>query len=160
MDYKTKSYQKLTNSRINRFMIQDLRLKLFREIDIQPRNSSDYYSPEQIKDLMETIELYATTILALLKENEEIYIETFMESRQGLVTNVRNLLLPFESQNFRWDMFYLSYLDRFLNDLDLLNRNKLIYYQRIYDIIIKDLTYGDQYDYLHIVSCDSDSDSD
>lgn len=158
MDYQDFCFQKLLESNNNRKLIQHLRIKIFREVDFQPKVFEEESLPTSIKqETYQIIEENANLILALLMENEETYIKYFMEDRQGLSTNVRHLLLPDEATLFRWEMFYCSFLKRFLNDKRMFYQEKNRYFQMIYDTIIKDMHYGDKYDYIRIVSDDSDS---
>lgn len=157
-EYQQHCYEKLLESVKNRRQIQGLRLELFRQIDEQPKQTEK--DSLQQKLYFDTIMDYALQIKSLLKKNQDIYINYFMENRQGILSNVRYLLLPDESQFFRWEMFYLQFLNRFLNDKRMYNQESVRYYQMLYDLMIKDMSYGNAYDFIRVISDDSDSDSD
>ena len=92
-------------------------------------------------------------IIELLEENRKLYIKYFNPNRQGLnqSVRVRDLLLPDEEELFFWDRHYLKWLKKCFNDNKRLIIDPIGYYQKLYEIIIIDMSYGDVYDNLHIV---------
>ncbi|OUM57055.1 hypothetical protein PIROE2DRAFT_18067 [Piromyces sp. E2] len=113
MNYKKLAFERLMDGTQNHSLIQRLRWKLFKEVDIPPKKFSSYcLNEEDINENFLFIMTTAETILELLEETKEIYITYFMESGQGLATNVRDLLLPNEAQEYRYDLFYFDYLKK------------------------------------------------
>lgn len=156
-DYKEKAFIKLLESTSNRRIIQHLRLRLFKETDFPPEklDQLNLRNSKIEKDLFLDIKTTASLILDELEKQVYIYNRYFRPlSIEGLRSNilkaeVRGYLLKGEEYLFGWEIFYLEYLAKFLNDKDRLEEDPIGYYQKIYEYIVYDMTYDDKYECYH-----------
>lgn len=151
--YREEVLIELMESISNRRLIQHLRTKLFKQIDIQPKDlkSVNLTNSTIEKDIFYLIKTNSEYILHELQENRRIYRAYFGATDQGPGKNVRDMLLPGEEDLFIWDQFYLEYLEKFLNEKDQELFYPVKYYQKLYDFVIKDMTYNNRFDYIKIV---------
>lgn len=157
-EFKEEAFLKLMEATSNRRLIQHLRLRLFQKVDFEPEKMADLnLQNSQIeKETNQIIKFTADTILEELEKNNFIYNKYFRpviyegDLRSSLFkAEVREYLLKNEEQLFGWEIFYLEYLARFLNDKDRLENDPIGYYQKIYEYIVLDMDYDGEYECYH-----------
>lgn len=152
-EYRNNAFIGLMDAISNRRIIQQLRLELFKAIDIQPKNliHMNLLNSNIMNETYFYILNSSEEILDLLEDQVKIYNRYFMPTTQGLRTNVRDLFLPEEEELFLWEQHYLKWIRKFISDDTRLRVDPTGYYQKLYEFIIMDMTYGDVYDTIHIV---------
>lgn len=152
-ELKETAFERIMDSVSNRRQIQHLRKRLFLNLDYSPYKIKKYNLNLSIEhEYWYEISSTSTTILTLLVENNWIYKFYILNNK------FEDLLLNGESNLFNYELNYEQKLRNLINDKMLKEMDKFRYYQKLYDFIISDLTYGNIYDYLHpIDSSDSDS---
>lgn len=152
-EYRNNAFIGLMDAISNRRIIQQLRLELFKVIDIQPKNliHMNLLNSNIMNETYFYILNSSEEILDLLEDQVKIYNRYFMPTTQGLSSNVRDLFLPEEEELFLWEQHYRFWLSKFISDDTRLRVDPTGYYQKLYEFIIMDMTYGDVYDTIHIV---------
>ena len=148
-EYKDLALTKLIESISNRRLIQHLRFQLFKKSDFQPKELVELNLNNSTiqQELYEEIDLIAQDILDLLNENVFIYKRFFIPKRCLLpIEDVRDLFLQGEEELFGWEIFYQEYLEKFITDKKRKSEDPIGYYQKIYEFILIDLSYGDIYE--------------
>lgn len=147
-EYRDTALTGLMQAISNRRLIQHLRLKLFRKSDFKPEDLEplNLRNSEIEQDLFTDIFITTTDILELLEENVFIYRKYFIPRPQFNQTNVRDLFLPGEEDYFGWEIFYAEYLRKFYEDHRRKTNDIIGYYQKIYEFIMLDLTYDNEYE--------------
>lgn len=151
--YRESAFIRLMDSLSNRRLIQYLRLELFKKIDIQPKylEEENLLNSKFMDDTFLDIKISSEFILELLEEQVLIYTIFFAKSNLSWKTNVRDMLLPGEEDKFTWEKHYRKWLRKFYDDEKRIVIDPIGYHQKLYDFIIRDLTYGDVYDNINIV---------
>ena len=151
--YRESAFSRLMDSISNRRLIQYLRLELFKEIDIQPKylEEENLLNSKYMDDTFFHIKNTSELILELLEEQVLIYTIFFSKSNISWKTSVRDMLLPGEEDKFTWEKHYRKWLRKFYDDEKRIVIDPIGYHQKLYDFIIRDLTYGDVYDHINIV---------
>lgn len=156
-EFKERAFIKLMESVSNRRIIQHLRLKLFQNTDFQPNilDQMNLRHSRIEKDLFLDIKTTANLIIDELEKNVYIYNRYYRPlPHEGLRSNIlraeiRGDLLKGEEYLFGWEIFYLEYLSKFLNDKDRLEEDPIGYYQKIYEYIVLDMDYDGKYECYH-----------
>ena len=151
-EYKNRAFNSLMKAISNRRLIQHLRLELFKKVDYQPKDfiQKNLVNSIVMDDTFLEIILIVEEILPLLNENQDIFYQYFIVNR--ISNNCKDLLLDNEEELFQWDIHYCKWLQTFYDDEKRMITDLLGYYQKLYDFIILDMTYGDIYDNIHIVN--------
>ena len=141
-ELKETAFKRIMDTVSNRRRIQHLRKLLFQSLDYTPKNIKKY-NIDLAKTHESWYEIITTSneILNLIHENNWVY-KFYISNNQ-----FDDLLLNGESKLFDYEKFYEQYLEKFINDKLLKEQDEFSYYQKLYDFIIYDLTYGDIYDY-------------
>ena len=157
-EVKEKAFIKLLESTSNRRIIQHLRLRLFQNTDFPPKTLMELNlkNSEVEKDTYLDIKTTAELILDELEKNVYIYNRYFRpvqyegQLRDSILkAEIRSYLLKGEEYLFGWEIFYLEYLAKFLNDKDRLENDPIGYYQKIYEYIVLDMDYDGKYECYH-----------
>lgn len=157
-EFKETAFLKLMEATSNRRIIQHLRLRLFQETDFEPEKMPGLKleNSRVERETFQHIKITAEFILEELEKNVFIYNRYFRpipyegDLRGTMVkAEVRGYLLNGEEQLFGWEIFYLEYLARFLNDKDRLEEDPIGYYQKIYEYIVLDMDYDGEYECYH-----------
>lgn len=156
-DFKETAFTKLMESTSNRRIIQHLRLRLFQETDFLPEKLDilNLRNSTIEKDLFLDIKTTAELIIEELEKNIFIYNRYFRPLPiEGLRSNIlkselRGYLLKGEEELFGWEIIYLEYLAKLLNDNDRLENDTIGYYQKLYDYIVQDMSYDGKYECYH-----------
>lgn len=152
---RDKAFLKNMDAISNRRVVQYLRTRLFQKVDFQPKNlkKENLLNSKIMHDIYDDIQFTVNEILDLLYENKLIYNQYFMNKsiETRFNTSCKDILLPGEDDLYYWDIHYYKWLTLFYED----NRRAIVeplgYLQKLYEFIIKDMTYGDVYDTIHII---------
>ena len=156
-EFQETAFIKLMESVSNRRIIQHLRLRLFQNTDFLPEKLEglNLRNSQVEKDIFLDIKTTGELILEELEKNIYIYNRYFRPCnyeglRNGfLKAEVRGYLLKGEERLFGWEIFYLEYLAKFLNDKDRLENDPIGYYQKIYEYIVLYMDYDVEYECYH-----------
>lgn len=142
----------------NRHVIQYLRNSLFKKVDFQPKNlvKENLLNSQIMEDIFYDIKTTTAEIIGLLKDNKHIYNMFFKNKniQTRLNETCKDILLPGEEELYQWDIHYLKWINLFARDGRRLIIDPIGYYQKLYEFIIMDMTYGDVYDNIQIIDDD------
>lgn len=147
-EYRDMALTNLLEAISNRRLIQHLRLQLFKNVDFQPKDFNKLNLKNSIieKDIYWWIYISASDILEQLTTNKTIYFQYFSPRNNPRETNVRDLMLPGEEEKFGWEIIYQEHLEKFINDEQRKENDPIGYFQKIYEFIMLDLTYDDEWE--------------
>lgn len=146
---RDKAFLKNMDAISNRRVVQFIRTRLFQKVDFQPKNlvKENLINTKIMDDIFHEIHFATNEILELLYENKLIFDKFFLRK----YSSCYDILLPGEEELYYWDIHYYKWLNLIESSDLLIMGNSIDYYQKLYEFIIKDMTYGDVYDTIHII---------